>query len=184
MASLFHRKMNGQNKAGAAKDPEQGEKGRLHTGSPLHRTTEIRRASEQTSPPGGARSWTPSDGTDGGSGSGSSPIRPFHFRARQRGVEEAGTAMAEAFRGEFYQKVDARRGSRSRRPFAAFWKPMIPTSPRTAGPRLLWSMAASPAASSNAIPSGADALADRSRRWTWAPRPRATAPSAICISRR
>ena len=54
--------VNGDEEAGAAQDPEHGDR-QLHTGRPLHRTTEIRRASEQTSPPGGARSWTPSDGT-------------------------------------------------------------------------------------------------------------------------
>jgi hypothetical protein len=69
----------GHKKQGRLKTPNKAIKDRLIQAPRLITKPEIRRASEQTSPPGGMRSRTPSDGTDGGSSSGSSLIRLFYF---------------------------------------------------------------------------------------------------------
>jgi hypothetical protein len=47
----------------AAKACTKNKKRQFHTGNLERQNKEIRRASEQTSPPGGLRSRTPSDGT-------------------------------------------------------------------------------------------------------------------------
>ena len=78
---LFIERRDGQTNAGAAIDPEQGEKRQAHTGNRLRLTIKRDPARKRAdiSPRWQARR-TPSDGTVGGSGSGSNPVRLFHFR--------------------------------------------------------------------------------------------------------
>jgi MraZ protein len=122
--------------AGAAIDPEQGEKDRLIQATLFAFRTQIRRASEQTSPPGGLRSRTPSDGTDGGSSSGSSSVRHSYFRGPIPRKGAARPMVSEAFRGEFYQKVDSKARVSIPAAFRRILEAEDPSSPEFPRPRV------------------------------------------------
>lgn len=67
---------------GDRNDPKQQSQRQVHQAS-ISKEDINRRAARPTSPQGGARGWSPRNGTDGGPGGGSSRVRRFLFDAQK-----------------------------------------------------------------------------------------------------